>query len=215
MQNDDSERDRELDVALARYAAVEPRRGLEQRVLASLRAEQRHPARGLRQWTALAALALAVSIAAVSVIWLIRSKASDLATGFGGASRENVANHFDPAGAGRSEVRKPGLQIGRLPGRVPSTQHRTSAEANHPKAHEPVQDAIAAEAAPKLERFPAPEPLSEQERLLLRLVEKDPDEAQLVAQQLKREDEEMAVFGPEAERAQGEQDMIQERGEQK
>jgi len=207
MQDNDSERDRELDAVLATYAEIEPRPGLEQRVLANLRAEQRlHAARGLRQWTAPAALVLAVSIAVVSSIWLIRGKAFNPATGLGGTSRENVGNDTGPADAATSDVRKPGLDIGRMPARVQSIPHTKSAMANHLSAHESPQRAIAAEAAPRLEQFPAPEPLSDQEKLLVRFVEEDPQEAALVAQasaqQLEREDEEIKEFGREAERVQ-------------
>jgi len=198
MQDDNSERD--LDAALARYAAVEPRAGLEQRVLANLRAERhRLAARGRRRWPALAALALTVSIAAVSATWLVRSKALNSATGLGGAPREGVASDRGPAGAGRNDVRKPGSESGRLQERAQSTGRAKGAVANHLAAHESPQTETEAEAAPKLERFPAPEPLSEQEKLLVRFVEEDPQEAALVAEaraeQLQREDEEMKEFG--------------------
>jgi len=72
MQDENSDRD--LDAALATYATIEPRAGLEQRVLANLRAErQRLAARGWRRWPALVALAVAVLIAVVSASWRITS----------------------------------------------------------------------------------------------------------------------------------------------
>jgi len=199
MQDDDSQRDHELDAALARYAAIEPPAGLEQRLLANLRAEQQLLAtRGSRRWLTLAPLALAVSIAVVSASWLIRSKAFNPATRLGGASREDVASDTGPAGAGRSDVRRHGLDSGRLAGHVQSTERAKSAMANPLSAHESPQK-VPAEAAPRLERFPAPQPLSEQEKLLVRFVEEDPQEAALVAEamaeQLQREDEEMKEFG--------------------
>src|ERR1700674_4092802 len=53
--------DRQLDAALARYAAVEPRVGLEERILANLRAQRKHdPARGWWRWAAVGALAVVI-----------------------------------------------------------------------------------------------------------------------------------------------------------
>jgi hypothetical protein len=209
MQGENSERDRELDAALATYAPAEPRAGLEQRVLANLRAErQRLAMRGWRRWPALAALAVAVSIALVSASWRIRSKAFNAATASGNASREGVANDSRPGVAAQSNVGKPALDSGSLHEREESNGHAKGAGANHLAAHESLQTETAAEAAPKLERFPAPEPLSEQEKLLVRFVEDDPQEAALVAEaraeQLQHEDEEMKEFGLGAERVQQE-----------
>jgi len=209
MQDENSERDRDLDAALATYAAVEPRAGLEQRVLANLRAKrQRLAARGWRRWPALAALAVAVSIAVVSASWRIRSKAFNAATASGSASREGVAKDSSPGVAAQSNVGKPAFESGSLHGRAQSTRHAKGAVANHLAAHESPQTETAGEAAPKLERFPAPEPLSEQEKLLVRFVEDDPQEAALVAEaraeQLQREDEEMKEFGSGAEQVQQE-----------
>jgi hypothetical protein len=199
MQDENSERDRELDAALARYAAVEPRAGLEQRVLANLRAErQLHAARGSRRWRAFAALAVAASMAVVSVSLLTKSKVFNPATASGSASREGVANGSRPAV----------LESGSLHERAQSTGHAKGAVANHLGANELRQTETAAEVAPKLEQFPAPEPLSEQEKLLVRFVEDDPQEAALVAEaraeQLQHEDEEMKKVGEGAEQAQPE-----------
>jgi len=207
MQDENSDRD--LDAALATYATIEPRAGLEQRVLANLRGErQRLAARGWRRWPALVALAVAVLIAVVSASWRITSKAFNAATASGSASREGVANDSRPGVAARSNVGKPALESGSLHERAQSTGHAKGAVANHLGAHESPQTETAAEAAPKLERFPAPEPLSEQEKLLVRFVEDNPQDAALVAEaraeQLQREDEEMNEFGRGAERVQQE-----------
>jgi hypothetical protein len=209
MQDENSERDRGLDAALTRYAAVEPRPGLEQRVLANLRTEQQlHAARGWRGWRALAALAVACSIAVISASLLTKSKVFNPATASGSASREGVANDSRPGVAAQSNVGKPALESGSLHERAQSTGHAKGAVANHFALHESPHAETADEVAPKLERFPAPEPLSEQEKLLVRFVEDDPQEAALVAEvraeQFKLEDERMKELGEGAEQAQPE-----------
>jgi hypothetical protein len=196
MQGQNSERDRELDAALARYAGVEPRPGLEQRVLANLRAErQRLAAREWRRWPALAALAVACSIAVISASLLTKSKVFNLATAPVGGLRGDATNESRAAVAARGDTGKPASEGGRLPERVRSTERERDGVANQGGAAELRQTEMAAEEAPKLERFPAPEPLSEQEKLLLRFVQDDPQEAALVAEeraeQLKLEDERM------------------------
>jgi len=209
MQGQNSGRDRELDAVLARYAAVEPRVGLEQRVLANLRAEQQlHAARGWRGWRALAALAVAGSIAVISVSLLTKSKVFNPATAPVGGSRGDATNELRAAVAARDDTGKPDSEGGRLPERVRSTERERDGVANHGGAAELRQMETADEVAPKLERFPAPEPLSEQEKLLVRFVEDDPQEAALVAEtraeQFKLEDEKMKELGEGAEQAQPE-----------
>ena len=209
MQDENSERDRELDAALARYAAVEPRAGLEQRVLANLRAEQHlHAARGWRGWWALAALAVACSIAVISTSLLTKSKVFNLATAPVGGSRRDATNESRAAVAARGDTGNPASEGGRLPERVRSTERERDGVANHGVAAELRQTETADEVAPKLERFPAPEPLSEQEKLLVRFVEDDPQEAALVAEaraeQFKLEDEKMKELGDGTEQAQPE-----------
>jgi hypothetical protein len=209
MQDENSERDRELDAALARYAAVEPRPGLEQRVLANLRAgQQLHAARGWRAWRALAALAVACSIAVISASLLTKSKVFNLATAPVGGSRGDATNESRVAVAARGDTGKPASEGGRLPERVRSTERERDGVANHGGVAELRQTETGDEVAPKLERFPAPEPLSEQEKLLVRFVEDDPQEAALVAEaraeQFKLEDERMKELREGTEQAQPE-----------
>ena len=209
MQDKNSEGDRELNAALATYAAVEPRVGLEQRVLANLRAVQRPDAPlGWQLRSAHTALALAVLVAVVSAGWWIRSKTFNPSTSSGRTSREDLSNDAGRAVSAQSDIGKPALERGHLQERVQSTRHATDAVANHLAAQQLPQTETASEAAPKLERFPAPEPLSEQEKLLVRFVEDAPHEAALVAEaraeQLRREDEEMKEFVGGVERVQQE-----------
>ena len=61
--------DRQLDAALSKFAAVEPRAGLEARVLANLRIERERATRhSWWRWPAEAALAAVIAVA-VSLVW--------------------------------------------------------------------------------------------------------------------------------------------------
>ena len=69
MDKEQGELDSALDAALAKYAAVEPRAGLEDRVLANLRIEQaRMPVRAWWRWSVAGALA-AVVFVALALAW--------------------------------------------------------------------------------------------------------------------------------------------------
>jgi hypothetical protein len=152
--------DRELDIALAKYAAVEPRMGLEERVLANLRAEQeqltRHSWWG---WIVVGTLAVAVIVVAAMLSW---------------KPANNAGKHHPPIEAPRadgtqvannSELKEAGPRI-RKPGKRPSVHLRRTEKA----------------AEPKLEVFPSPLPLSEQEKMLASYVLEYPKEAALIAQ---------------------------------
>jgi hypothetical protein len=155
--------DRELNVALAKYAAVEPRAGLEERVLANLRAEGKKASHGAPWGWSLAAAVAAVVIV-VAMAWMADKPL-----------RNVTGNHPLTTTQG---PRTPGTWVvtndaGR---RVPpqerpkrnATQHRLS------------QPAMAAN--PKLDQFPSPQPLSEQEKILASYVAKYPEHAALLAE---------------------------------
>jgi hypothetical protein len=191
MRDEDFERDDELDAALATYAAVEPRAGLERRVLAVLRARQLDAASRGRRWPVLAALATAGSILVVwaglrVAVGTFRTPASP-----GGASSEEVAEDSQPGVTARRDIERPVTEVRPLQKRAQSAAHAKDVEAT-----------------PRLEQFPAPEALSEQEKLLVRFVEDDPREAVLVAEaqaaQLEREDEEIEKLREEARQVQQE-----------
>jgi len=144
--------EQELEAALAKYAAVEPRAGLEERVLANLRAEPEEvPERAWWRWIVAGALA-AVVVVALAVAWRQRAPgiakqppiAAPTARPFGTLSASNS-----------SEIRK-------------SPVRRAS-----PK------DEIAT--VPKLDQFPSPRPLSEQEKTLASYVEQYPERSVLLA----------------------------------
>jgi hypothetical protein len=150
-----SELDRVLDAALAKYTAVDPRAGLEERMLATLRAEQaRVPERGWWHWIAAGALA-AVVVVALAVAW--RS---------GRPHAPVIANH--------------------APTPAPTVQQSGTRTVSNggalPRAHARRLPPRVVAANPKLDQFPSPRPLSEQELLLVRYVHEFPEDAVLIAQ---------------------------------
>jgi hypothetical protein len=157
--------DRELNASLAKFTAVEPRAGLEDRVLAHMRAErERIPDRSW--WRALCA---AVAIAAVIIVTI---------TLVFRAERPHA-----PAIANRSPA----------PASTPATEQPARAASNEgtnaaypqpsPRAarRAPRREAVAV-APPKLDRFPSPQPLTQQELALAHYVRQFPQEATLIAQ---------------------------------
>jgi len=157
--------DRMLDAALAKYAAVEPRTGLEERVLANLRAEQaRVPDHGWWRWSAIAA------VAAVIVVAVALSLRSDK------PSHPVVANHPPTPVQARKERGTEIISIEQGSGTRPA---RPSTERKPEMRPSPPEGAIAG--APKLEQFPSLQPLSEQEKLLQNYVAENPEQAVLLA----------------------------------
>jgi hypothetical protein len=170
--------DRELDAALARYAAVEPRAGLDARVLAHLQAErERSSARAPWGWPQVTALAAAIVIVVAMSVWMFRKPTQ-------------AARHLAATQQGTQVGEDSGTPSGKPPTRV--APGKTSGHGLH---H--VQRVVTA--VPKLEVFPSPQPLSEQEQLLANYVAKDPEHAVLVARarmEALRQDqsEEMQIF---------------------
>lgn len=170
--------DRALDAALAKYAA-EPRAGLEERVLANLRAETaRESVRAWWQWSVLAALA-AAAVIAVALSWRT------------GSHRATPVAVTTPATqAASTQVARSGEQSGvRL--KAARGTRRT------PKHHAAVVVPVAA--PPRLDQFPSPQPLSEQEKLLRAFVAENPERAVLIArarsEQLRQDElEELKMF---------------------
>jgi hypothetical protein len=158
--------DRELDAALAKYAAVEPRTGIEDRILANLRADQAHAAeRSWWRWPAVAALA-AVIVVTLSVAW--RS---------GKPVQSTTAQHR-PATTQTNE--HAGTQVANHGGSNSIRPHEASGIQLRRRAVSNPATVVAL--APKLDQFPSPQPLSEQERILARYVANYPEHAALIAQ---------------------------------
>jgi hypothetical protein len=151
--------DRTLDAALAKYASVEPRAGLEERILANVRAAGiRAAQRTLWSW-GFAVLAAVLSIAAVGVWQWNKPTQTPIANQPSTVKQAPVA----PDVAHREGNNAP-------PRSLP---HRT---ARHHSQHETVA------ANPKLDVFPSPLPLSEQEKILASYVSQYPKHAALVAE---------------------------------
>jgi hypothetical protein len=166
-QND--ELDRALDAALTKYSSVEPRAGLEARILANLRAQPATPSHAWWRLGLAGALA-AMVIVAMTVAWRSgRTMHSQLASH--PTNIEQIRRPADPPEATASE---------RLHGNTPTrATHRGGAIAvgrSAPRAR------AVAEADPRLDVFPSPRPLSEEELALARYVRNFPSDAKLVAQ---------------------------------
>jgi hypothetical protein len=160
--------DQWLESALGQYGKAEPRAGLENRLLANLRAERDRISLRRRWWRALGMVA---SLAAILV-----------AVRVGERDRERKpASTAATSTINRAEAREL-VQPKPLPQVVhPATTHPARETAQRRPAHRPTRD-LATASTPKLAQFPSPQPLSEQERILASYVAKYPEHAALVAQ---------------------------------
>jgi hypothetical protein len=162
----DAALDRKLDTALARYATVEPRAGLEKRILANLQAEQaRIPERAWWRWS-IAAAAAAIIIVAVALT--LRS---------GRTAPQQIVQHPLPTQQGPK-------QAPQIAARDEESSTSTLAPARRTvhHGHGDRQGAtVVASANPKLDVFPSPQPLSEQERILMSYVADFHDQAVVIA----------------------------------
>ena len=173
--------DRLLDEVLARYATVEPRVGLEERVLANLRSEHTPVAdRAWWRWGVVAVAALVV-IAAFAA-WKTT-----------GPSNSVIVNHrrveTQPGPARTAQIAK-------------SPKERNPPHLRPSKQQSQKSRATAVGADPKLDVFPSPQPLTEEELALAQYVRNFPSDARLVAQAQQTSDTEilrkMQVFANES-----------------
>jgi hypothetical protein len=168
-----------LDAALEKYAAVEPRTGLEDRILANLRAAQEEtPVRSWWRWQAVAALtALVIIVAAVA----LRS---------GRPSHPEIAKHPP---ATEAPLRQTTVVASSGAGNTVHPQTRRMIA----KVVSPTRPAAAVAAVPKLDQFPSPQPLSQQEQMLASYVAQFRPQAVLIARVMNEElqRDRMAVMG--------------------
>lgn len=153
--------DHELDLLLANYSAVDPRPGLEGRVLANLRREQEfHDRPTMWRW------AVAVCVAAAMVLFVllwprpkvVEHKAAVHQTSGGQQGPTQVQTTPQELGPERlAQGSKSGARTRRVPNVVANTGH------------------------PHLDQFPSAQPLSDQERALLDYVRRSREEAVLLA----------------------------------
>ncbi len=163
---DPKDRDREveqwIEAALGQFGKVEPRTGLEGRVLATLQGERDRIASQRRWWRAAATIAVAAIVVAVWLgnFWTRELQTKEVTPSTMRPSEETGASHQIP-------------------------RQLASHSANEVRPHRPKKSAnrtVSGSKAPKLEQFPSPQPLSEQEKILASYVMNYPEQAALVAQ---------------------------------
>ena len=152
-----------LDAALKQYGEAEPRTGLEGQVLANLRVEKERLAEPRRWRLAFAAVAAIVVVGEVMFV-----------------GREHLGANKEIATVQAPVIHPPQSSVtsDREPGGTVIAQ--ASARPKPLRRRQPGR--VVEDSEPRLEQFPAPRPLSEQERMLARYVEERPQEAKLVAQ---------------------------------
>ena len=147
--------DRMLDAALKQYAAVQPREGLEGRIVARIRSQSAE--RASHAWWRWFTAAAAVGALALIITMALRPHAKP---------QPSVAQHLS--------VTVP------VP-KVAATSQPTKAVQRPKRRLQPAADTQVAKALPKLDQFPSPQPLSEQEKLLASYVAVYPKQAALLA----------------------------------
>jgi hypothetical protein len=159
-----------LDAALTRYAGVEPRAGLEDRILANLRAQRQlaqFPA--WWRWGVVGALS-AIVIVAMTLAWRA-----------GRSAHLPMANHPTTTEQIRRAASPPAAAVSERPvGNTPTGASHSGGVIAVRRAAPRAQ--AVADADPKLDVFPSPRPLSEEELALARYVRSFPSDAKLVAQ---------------------------------
>jgi len=154
---------RQLDATLAKLAAAEPRAGLETRILANLRTSPVPATRAARWlWPAIAVALIAVTIG-LSLVWKLQTPSSSIQ-----ARTPSVAK---PVATPNTETKKE---------MATDTQTVPAPRIKRHDSHQPAITAV--RKAPKLDQFPSPRPLTENEKTLARYVARFPQEARLVAQ---------------------------------
>lgn len=179
--NNEHEVEQWLDAAICQYSKVEPRTGLENRVLANLQAERGRTAMQRRWWWTAGTVAVAAAIVAAAWVGGNGNRKTPVA-----AVETSTTQRED---AGRSKEPGP---------RLPATQ-QAKAGTRRPRVEPAIGD-VAEVKPPKLEQFPSPAPLTEQEEMLARYVQEFPRRATLVAraqtEHRKQDEREMAAPWP-------------------
>jgi len=160
-QDQTRELDGLLDAALAKYSAVEPRVGLEDRILAHLHSEPIRPQHAWLQWGFVGAVAVVTVVAILA--W--RSTQS---------SHPVTANHS-------AATQPPSIRVTK-PVPDPADAVATPKAVSLPKPNASRTLAARRMAHPKLDQFPSPQPLSREEIALVQYVKNFPKEARLISQ---------------------------------
>ncbi|HUA15781.1 MAG TPA: hypothetical protein VMG31_10800 [Verrucomicrobiae bacterium] len=187
--DDNDHLDLELDAVLARYSAVEPRSGIESRILSHLRSTPAPSAS--RHWWGWGFAGAAAIVIVIAFVWR-GTRPSHLV----------IANHpptailqptLHPTPAQKTpdrEARNPGTQNDEA--HSSSGAKAELAAATRARARKPSLPRAAAVATyPKLDHFPSPEPLSPEEAALARYVSQFPKEAVLIARTQQASEQEL------------------------
>jgi hypothetical protein len=158
--NDRDRLDKWLDSALSQYGNVQPRAGLEGRIVANLEARRRVVR---RRW-ALVFAGVAVACAMLVTGWPNKSTK---------ALQTNLAKLSHPSPAIDEMVDQTSTTRA-LPSRTQRVQQKTWAK---------VRRAANSDATSRLSQFPSPSPLTDRELTLAKYVAQFPKEAELIAQE--------------------------------
>ena len=161
--------DQLLDGALRRYAEVEPRAGLEGRVLANL-AINAGRTRARWAWAVAGASAMGLVVAVWVGIGHHRTRTPQVAVqshDIKGSAATKAAVITEPAELNKSASKR--------------------ARSRRPQALATVVKAV----EPRLEQFPSPRPVTQQELAIAEYVEHFPEEARLMVQEQRKFDEEI------------------------
>jgi hypothetical protein len=181
--------DQWLESALHQYSQAEPRPGLENRVLASLRIEREQGermrvARHRRWWLPLGT-AVAAMLAVIAVwVWQSGSEVRPQTTAKKSAAtqRETAqAGPIKPDVVGQALVKAAPVRTFAIRTIAKGGESHRVAEVKKHREIPPASNQTLA-ATLKLDQFPSPQPLSEQEQILMSYVAKYPETAALVAQ---------------------------------
>ncbi len=164
--------ERWLDATMRHYAEAEPRPGMETRLLANLREARPEGAR--LRWLRIALpLAAAAAVVMVVGVSLHRGRTATPATLVQPTKPATVpAPAMSEPASAEAPARASGPAHGHAPARF--ADRVAQVRSSHRK---PIGDSQTATAsAPRLEQFPTPTPLSEQEQMLMRYLQQTPRE---------------------------------------
>ena len=171
--------DRWLDAVLKQYGETQPRIGLEGRVLANLRVESERLAKR-RNWRHVLAAVTAIMLVSGTIVFM---RSPDI-------RKQVVAKHEVP---GVTHASGAPLSDHTIADRA-AAKGRRPVDQRPPKSAQASRPARTLETAsePRLEQFPSPQPLSEQEVALASYVARFPHEAVVVARtqtEIRKQDE--------------------------
>jgi hypothetical protein len=158
--------DHKLDATLAKFTTADPRAGLEDRILATLRTEQERAAEpSWWRWPAIAAL-VAMIVVTVFVGWRSRKPVQNIAAQHPQITMQTIERVKTPV-ATNSERSS-------IPLHEPSERRLRPRTLSRPAA--------IAVPSPKPDQFPSPQPLSQQEIILADYIKTYPEHAALIAE---------------------------------